>query len=160
MKKSIINKILMVLTVVAVIGFGAYAFAGWGMGYGHHGWGSHAPGWHHGGWDDAGYGNLGSDLSDAEVEKLDKARSDFLEATETLRQNLYAKELDLRSELAKEDPDAKNAAQLQKEISMIEEQLDQKRLEHIIQTRKIHPDAGRGYGPRWGRGSGGGYCWR
>ena len=95
----------MVLAVMAIIGFGAYAFAGWGMGYGHHGRGHYGPDYHHEGWGGSGYGHMMDDLSDVDIEKL-----------------------------------------------------DQKHLYHMIQVRKINPDAGRGYRSGMDRGFGGGYC--
>jgi hypothetical protein len=112
-----------------------------------------------------------SDLSDEEIAKLDQERQAYFDATSTLRENLYQKELELRSELAKAEPDAKKAVGLQKEISDLESQLDQKSLEHRIKMRKEFPRfgyRGEGYGPRgrgMGRGmyGGGGYgpgsCW-
>lgn len=88
-----LGKILIALTVVAVLGFGANAFAGWGMGYGH--------GWGHGrgmaydrGWSDEsgmgygpgmGYGRgmgrdfgrfgYASDLSEEDLKKLDEEKT-------------------------------------------------------------------------------------
>jgi hypothetical protein len=89
-----------------------------------------------------------------------------------LRQDLYAKNLELRSELAKDNPDVQKAAALQKEISKLESGLDQKQLDFMLNLRKVAPDAGRGYmmggrggmmgyGPGYGNGAGprGGYCW-
>jgi len=168
-------KVMMVLVIVAILGIGVTSFAGWGRGY----WGG---GYHmgqgygmmHRGWDDGprGYGGRGywGDLSDEEIAKLEKERQDFYEATEDLRQALYQKELELRSELAKPEPDAQKAAALQKEISNLESQLDQKRVEHRIKMQKENPGffsgSGRGYrrgGPGKGmdRGfyGGGGGCW-
>lgn len=172
------TKMMIILVIAAVLGIGVTSFAGWGRGY----WGG---GYHmgpaygmHRGWDDGprGYGGpgyrpgFGSDLSDEEVAKLDKERQDFYEATADLRDALYQKELELRSELAKAEPDAQKAAGLQKEISNLESQLDQKRLDHQIKMRKDFPRTGYkgyGYGARgMGRGmygGGGGYgpgsCW-
>jgi zinc resistance-associated protein len=163
------TKIMMILVIAAVLGIGVTSFAGWGRGY----WGS---GYHmgagygmHRGW---GYGGQGypSDLSDEEIARLDKERQDFYEATANLRETLYQKELELRSELAKPEPDAQKAAALQKEISDLESQLDQKRVEHRIKMQKENPGffAGgeRGYrrgGPGMGMGRGfygrGGGCW-
>jgi len=156
----------MVLAIVAVLGIAVTSFAGWGrghMGYGYHmgpGYGMQR------GWGDGprGYGGPGyrSDLSDEDLARLDKERQAFFEATSELREQLYQKELELRSELAKSEPDAKKAAGLQTEISNLEGQLDQKRLDHQIKMRKEFPRSGymgRGYGPRgMGRGMyGGGY---
>ena len=165
----------MVLAIVAVFAFAATSFAGWGRGYGgggYHmgpGYGMHR-GWGQGprGYDDQGYQ---SDMSDEDMANLDKERQAFFEATSDLRENLYQKELELRSELAKPEPDAKKAAGIQQEISNLESQLDQKRLDHRIKMRKDFPRSGYrgdGYGPRGGMGrgmygGGGGYgpgsCW-
>jgi Spy/CpxP family protein refolding chaperone len=121
----------------------------------------------HRGWADGprGYGGPGyqSDLSDEDIARLDKERQAFFEATSEIREKLYQKELELRSELAKPEPDAKKAAGLQKEISNLEGQLDQKRLDQQIKMRKDFPRfgyRGQGYGPRgmgrgmYGRGGG------
>ncbi len=164
MKQSITNKVLMVFTVVVIVGFGAYAFAGRGMGYGHHGWDRHGSDWHHEGRGGHGYGHMMGDLSDEDIKNLDKTHSDFLKSTKNLRQDLYAKELELRSEFAKQNPDTNRAIKLQKDISNLKAKLDQEHLEHMIQIRRINPDAGRrgfmdqggmGYGP-----SSGSYCWQ
>jgi len=157
MKHFKVNKILWVLGIIALIGIAVNAFAGWGRGW-HHG-----PGWHRGGW---GMGGPGYNLSDDELKALEKERQAFFNETEALRQNLYAKDLELRSELAKETPDAKKAAQLQKEISKLEAELDQKQVDHMIKMRKLNPNVGRGRGYMgggamgYGPGSGGGYCWQ
>jgi len=85
--------------------------------------------------------------------------------------------------MAKENPDAKKAVALQKEISELESSLDEQQIEHRLKMQKIAPYAGRGYmmgrrgmgmgyGPGYGRGGGkggfgpgdcggggGGPCW-
>ena len=163
------GKILMVLAIVAVFAIAATSFAGWGRG--HRGYGMHG-GWGQGprGYDAEGYQ---SDLSEEDIAKLDKERQTFFEATSDLKEELYQKELELRSELAKPEPDAKKAAGIQKQISNLESQLDQKRLDHRIKMRKDFPQSGYrgdGYGPRGrgmgrgmygggGYGRGGGACW-
>ena len=162
-------KIIMIVVIAAVLGIGVTSFAGWGRAY----WGSGdhmGPGYgmHQG----RGYGGPGyqGDLSDEQIARLDKERQDFYEATADLRDALYQKELELRSELAKPEPDAQKAAGLQKEISSLENELDQKRLDHQIKMRKDFPrfgSRGYGYGPlgmgRGMYGGGGGYgpgsCW-
>jgi zinc resistance-associated protein len=172
-------KVIMILVIAAVLGIGVTSFAGWGRGYWGKGYqGSGYPmgpygmgpgyGMMHQDW---GYGGPGyrGDLNDEQMAKLDKERQDFYTATADLREALYQKELELRSELAKPEPDAQKASALQKEISNLESQLDQKRLEQRIKMRKDFPQFGNrgyGYGPRgMGRGmyGGGGYgpgfCW-
>jgi Spy/CpxP family protein refolding chaperone len=163
MKNSLTNKAFIGLLVLAILGFGANAFAGWGMGCDQRGSGYHGPGWHHDGRFGPGNGYRMDDLSDDEIEKLHRERKSFFKATQDLRQDIYAKELSLRSELAKKDLDTDKAQKLQKEISDLEAKMDQKRIDHMINMRKINPNAGRSFMGRGGMGYGrsfGGYCWR
>jgi Spy/CpxP family protein refolding chaperone len=163
------GKIFMVLAIVAVLGIAVTSFADWGRG--HLGFGNHMGSGYgmHRGWADGprGYGGPGyqSDLSEEDITRLDKERQAFFEATSELREELYQKELELRSELAKPEPDAKKAAGLQKEISNLEGQLNLKRLDQQIKMRKDFPrfgnrgsggmGMGRGmYGGGYGRGGG------
>jgi Spy/CpxP family protein refolding chaperone len=171
MNKS--GKIFIAVLFVAVFAIAATSFAGWGRGGGK-GWGGNCRG-QGSVYGPKGYGGQGyqSKLSDEESNKLDQERQAFFEATSDLREKRYQKELELRSELAKPEPDAKKAAGLQKEISNLESELDQKRLDHRIKMRKNFPQfglRGQGYG-RGGRGmgrcmygggncyGGGGGCW-
>ena len=162
MKK--INKMFMILAVVGVLGFGINAFANMGKGYGSSGWGNHGSSGRHMGWHDSGYGHMMNDLNDDDFKKMDEERQAFFKETETLRREVYQKELALESELAKKNPDTQKAVSLQKEISGFKAQLDQKRIEHMIRMRGIVPNAGRGFmgmGRMMGSGPGyGGDCQR
>ena len=160
MKRSIVYILFIGLMAITLMGFGAYAFAHMERGYGYHGWGHHGPGWHHDEWSGSKYGDRTGNLSDDEIEQLENERESFINATDGLRQNIRAKEFELRSELAKENPNTTKAAKLQKEISDLIAEFDQKRLDHVIRMKKINPEAGKRFGHRWGGGSGGGYCWR
>jgi Spy/CpxP family protein refolding chaperone len=153
MEKLNVRNVMAVLTVVALVGIGATAFAGWGRGYGRH------MGWGGGPADGPGYGRgyLDENLTDEQIKAIEDERQAFFNETESLRETLYAKELELRAELAKENPDAQKAAEIQKEISRIESDLDQKRVVHMIKMRQINPDAGKGYARGYGRGSQRGY---
>jgi len=153
MRFNKVSNVLVIVAIVGIVGFAATSFAGWGRGGGY--CGGQGPGWGRGGYAASGYqGNL----SDEQITKLNQERQAFFQATGDLRENLYQKELELRSELAKKDPDAKKAAELQKEISDLESQLDQKRVEHRIKMQKENPDffADRNYG-YGGRGMGRGF---
>jgi len=145
----------MVLVVVAVIGFGAYAFAHMGAGFGHQCWMHPGGGMHHYGYGTPGFGYPG-DLSDEERNAFDNERKAFFESTEDLRGDIYSKQLELRSELAKNDSDTQKAMKLQKEISVLKAKLDQKRIDHMIKVRKLNPDVGRGF--MGGYHMGYGYC--
>jgi hypothetical protein len=162
------KNVLIVLAVVSLLAVGMNAFAGWGRAH-HYGPG---PGWHQRGWGAGDYSYNRWNLSEDTYKKMDEERQAFYKDTEALRQKIYEKELALRSELAKETPDAKRAAEIQKEISELTSQFDQKRLDHMIRMRGIVPYAGKGYGmgggPRgygmgrgpMGYGGGWGSCWR
>ncbi len=80
------------------------------------------------GWAQRGSGPAGyqGNLSDEDLDKLNKQRQAFFEGTRELRKNLHQKRLELRSELAKKDPDAKKAAGLQGEISDLSGRMDPK----------------------------------
>jgi hypothetical protein len=109
----------------------------------------------------------GADLTDEEIAALQKERNAFFEQTRDLRDKLYQKGLELRAEMAKQSPDAKKAAELQKEVSGLEGELDQKRLDQRIKMQKENPKLygkgfgrgmgpGHGMGPGYGRGPGSG----
>jgi len=159
----IITGIALLLSIAAVSAF-AHG-PGWsrGRGYGHMmGPDSWGPGMHsgymHG--QEGYYGNLSAD----EIAKLDQQRAEYFNATENIRQKLYEKELALRSELAKENPDTSKSSTLQSDISTLQSNLDKERLNYEIKARKSAPSYNRGpggYGPMMGYGPrGGGYCMR
>ena len=142
MNKSSKN-IFILLAAIFFLGSGTLAFAQMGKGYNyparmHYGQGRHLRGY--GG---AGYGMFG-DLSEDQIRNLDEERTAFWEAIKDLRQQIYQKQLELASELAKQKPDAAAAAAVQQQISDLMAQLAQKHLEHFLRVQKIDPDAGRG----------------
>ena len=154
MKMNNFAKAVTVLAMAGIVGFAATSFAGWGRG------GGGNCGGQGGGWGQRGSAAPGyqGNLSDEQITRLDKERQVFFEETQNLRENLYQKELELRSELAKEYPDAQKATGLQTQISELTAQLDQKRIDHRIKMKKENPEffAGRGYG-QGGRGMGRGF---
>ena len=117
---------LIVATLILLLGIADTATAGRGMGYGHRG----------------GYSGYTGDLSEDDIKTLNKERQAFFEATRDLRQDVYRKELELQTELAQKNPDAKKAATLQEDISKLGSEFDQKRLDHMMNMRKIVPEAG------------------
>jgi Spy/CpxP family protein refolding chaperone len=80
-------------------------------------------------------------LSEEQIENLQALRSAFQTATQDLRMELNSKKLALKSELAKKEPDAKSAKSLQKEISALNAELAQKRIEHVLEMKEINPYA-------------------
>jgi hypothetical protein len=161
-----LRNIILTIAVIAAAGIGINAFAHGGMGWGggmmggYSGWGHHGPGWHHG----YGYNNdRGARWSDEDYRKFDQQREAFFKETQDVRSKLYDKEEELQAELNQENPDAAKASGIQKEISELQSQLDQKRIDFMVEMRKQHPNVGRGFmggGPMMGYGApGGGHCW-
>ena len=143
--------IAVVLTIVGFIGFSATSYAGWGRGGG--------PGAGNCPRGEFGGQGFGGNLTDEEIGIMQKERNAFIESTRELRGKHYQKELELRAELAKQNPDAKRAAELQKEVSAIKAELGQKRLEHQLKMKKDYPQLygkgfGGGFGPHGGMGMG------
>ena len=81
-------------------------------------------------------------LNDEDQRVLEKERQIFFGETQDLRQDIYKKRLELQGELAKKNPDAHRAAALQKDISKIAQEFDQKRLDFILKMKKINPNFG------------------
>jgi len=129
-----IFKLIPIAAIIALllIGFSAPVSADRGAGTGQPGWRPCCAG----------------NFSDEDQKTLDKERQAFFDDTQDLRQDMYQKRLELRSELAKKNPDAQKAAALQKDISKFKEEFDQKRLDFIMKMKKINPDIGRMGG--WG----------
>ncbi|MDX2500465.1 MAG: periplasmic heavy metal sensor [Deltaproteobacteria bacterium] len=150
-----LSKAIILVAIVGIVGFAATSFAGWGRGGGGYCRGQGGGGGQR--W--SGPAGDQNNLSDEEIDKLNQQRQTFFEDTREIRENLYQKELELRSEMAKKDPDAKKAVSLQKEISDLESQLNQKRVAQRIKMQKENPEifAGRGYGQGRGYGKGRGY---
>jgi len=177
-KMFTLRNVIITITSIAVLGIGINAFAYGGMGWGG-GWGHHRGGMHYQG----GYGNGNIDQMSPEAYKqFEQKRELFFKETQDIRTSLFEKERDLQNELAKDEPDVAQASRLQKVLSDLQSQFDQKRIENMVEMRKLNPNAGRGFksggfrkgsggpmmghgynrggGPMMGYGSyGGGNCW-
>ncbi len=106
-----------------------------------------------------GWGGCAAGLSEEDAKKVEEARGAFHEETLPLRQKRFEKLAALRAEMAKETVDEAKAAALQKEISDLDAELDQKRLQHRIQMKSIVPYAGMGMGRGMGYGGCGSGRW-
>jgi hypothetical protein len=145
-----LRNVVIVFTSIVLVGFAVNVFAyGGGMTGRCDGRGYKGQGHHHRG----GFGPRYCDqLSEKEVTQLEQAREKFFNSTRGLRDNIFDKKRELRDELAKDEPDAAKASKLQKEISGLQGQFDQKRIDHMLELKKLNPNIGRGYGRGYGRG--------
>ena len=91
---------------------------------------------------------VNDNLTTEQREKLEKAHKTFIDGTTDLRNNLRTKHTELTNLLSSTEPDANKAKALQKEISDLQTNLAQKRLELRLEVLKINPDA------RYGQGQG------
>ena len=172
-KTLIISAVLLFAGAAIVFAQGGYGRGGygghmmdWGPGYGGHMMGyGHGHGWGPGHGKGMGYGpghgsygrGYGADLTEEQRAKLDQAREKFFEQTEKLRDQIEDKRYALGTEMRKDNPDTDKVTTLRKELSQLESDFDQQAVLHQLEMRKLLPeDARRGFG----RGYGGGYCWR
>jgi Spy/CpxP family protein refolding chaperone len=114
---------------------------GYGPGYGHM-WGNYGPN---------PYGNLSPD----DAAKLQQSQDKFFDQTRDLRNSIRDKQLALNDELQKPNSDKAKVTDLQKQLSQLESQFDQKALDHQLELRKEFPQGNFAYGRGYGRG---GYC--
>ncbi len=174
------KKLLIVLTVLAVLGLGATGFAYRGQCLGND-FDDYGCGWYRGG---SGYGadmgNRGSEkgfmgnqgvggkgclrrgagsanLSEDQIKQLTEACNAFREATRELRSQIKSKRLELESEFVKTAPDVEKLKTLEKELSDLKAQFSQKRIDQRLKMKTINPDLRCGKGWKSGRGCGQGY---
>jgi len=184
MRKNVTKKLLVALTVLAVLGIGATGFAyrgqcldnqfddycqGWqkgGHGYGadmgNRGCGKRFSGKQGvGGKGGKGVGGKGcfrkgANLNEDQIKQLTEACSAFQEATRELRSQIKSKRLELESEFVKTAPDVEKLKTLQKELSELKAQFAQKRIDQRLKMKAVHPDLPCGKGWKSGGGHGAG----
>jgi hypothetical protein len=139
MKSGYLNKAVIVLTIVTILGFGTNVFAQQGAGYCPKVCVNQDPGQNR----FCRNRCCMNKLSEEQIKAMNEKRKAFFDATEDLRHELYEREAELISVLAKKEPDAEKARAVQKEISALESQMHQKTLDHIIKMKKINPYCGR-----------------
>ncbi len=168
MKTTRTAKTILVISVILLAGVAAaYAHGGYGAGHHRGGYGGHmmGPGYqghmmgYGQGW---GWHRGWSGLSEKETAEVEAARDKFHNDTKELRGQIDEKAVQLRNEMVKDEPDSGKVAKLQKELSDLRAEFDQKAVAHQLKMRKLVPEKfqGRGWGRGGGRGYGGGYCWQ
>ena len=161
MKNKKISTVFLVAALVTGIAVLAYAddrygpgygrhMTGYGGGYGHMMDGGPAYGHMRGYSGPDSYGNL----SREEAARLEEIREKFINQTRDLRNAIRNKQFALNDEIEKPNPDRGKVSELQKQISALEAEFDQKALAHRLQVRRALPQSvyGSGYGRR-------GDCW-
>ena len=119
-------------------------------------------------WD---YGRGYTNLSKEEQKQLTELENKFSNETNNLRNDIWSKSEELQRYLNSTNPDSQKLTEMQRELSNLRAEMDEKRLAYEVEARKILPDTRfrggygrgyyghhmRGYGPRMGYGQRG--CW-
>jgi hypothetical protein len=87
------------------------------------------------------YPGYDGNLNTATIKMLNTEQESFIKSTEDLRQIIYEKELYLKSELAKREPDVATALSLQSSLSEAQGKFEQKMIEHLLRMKKINREA-------------------
>ena len=87
------------------------------------------------------YPGYDRNLDTATVKKLNTEQETFIKSTEDLRQIIYEKELYLKSELAKREPDIATALSFQSSLSEARGKFEQKMIEHLLRMKNISLEA-------------------
>ena len=159
MKKTIIGKnTIIVLTALVTIGFLANNAFAWGHGYGNKRGG--CPGYGSG----QGYGAL-ADLTAEQKTELNTLRQKYIDETYETRSAIMTKKQEIRMLLETSTPDRAKLETLSDEISDLKRTMQGKRIDFILEAKKIAPElnlAGfshhRGKG-KWGKGGSGPCTW-
>ena len=147
------------MAALFVLGIAGMSFAQCGYGYGG-GYGGgmmgrgmmgYGPGYGRGPMGYYGSNNYG-DLSREDSARLDQTQTKFFDETRELRTAIRDKQFALDDELQKANPDKAKVNDLQKQLSQLEDQFDQKALDNRLAMRKEFPNSG------YARGYGRGYC--
>ena len=80
-----------------------------------------------------------ANLSEEQVQKIEQEGQAFRNDSRELRAQIFQKNLELRAEIAKLQPDPKKVVEVQKELSNMEAQLDRKYIDHILRIKVINP---------------------
>ena len=119
-------------------------------------------------WD---YGRGYNELSKEEQKQLTELENKFSNETNNLRNDIWSKSEELQRYLNSTNPDSQKLTEMQRELSNLRAEMDEKRLAYEVEARKILPDTRfrggygrgyyghhmRGYGPRMRYGQRG--CW-
>jgi Spy/CpxP family protein refolding chaperone len=96
--------------------------------------------------------NISANLTDEQRAKIDAAREKFFDETRSLRRDIDDQAYALRKEMTSDNPDSGKVAQLQKQLSKLEAEFDQKKVQHQLEMRKLWPEKFKDHA--WGRGWG------
>ena len=95
-----------------------------------------------------------ADLTAEQQAQLRELRQDFRDRTQGLREDLWAKRQEMRTILGGSSPDEKQLKKVQKVINALQAKLADAKVEHMLEVKKINPQAFTGEGFGYGRHAG------
>ncbi|MDA3789168.1 MAG: periplasmic heavy metal sensor [Desulfobacula sp.] len=145
MKKSII--IISSLLIVALVSGSAFAWGqgkcqGRGMGYSDN---QDCPRY-------GGEQGAFNDLSKDQIDALSALRQGFIDETYELRYAKFAKRQEMRMLMETSEPDRAKLGKLSQELTDLQKQIRDKRIDFMLAAKKIAPELGMGKGFGQGRG--------
>jgi Spy/CpxP family protein refolding chaperone len=105
------------------------------------------------------YGFWMENLTQEQKDKLGKLDDAFFKKIVPLTNEMRLKGLEMEIALNADKPDEAKVMDLHKQMTALKEQIDRARIDHMLQVRKVAPEAR--FGPSTGRGFyDGGWGWR
>ena len=99
-----------------------------------------------------GSGGWGT-LSEEDTAKIYTVTDEFYKETRELREKISDARIALGKEMNNDQPDESKVVELQKQVSKLEAEFDQKSVAHQLKVNKLIPEKSQSRGFR------GGYCW-
>lgn len=97
--------------------------------------------------------NCCSQLTKEQQEKLNDLYKNYEDKTTEARNEITKKQIDLNTELNRNEPDIKKAKSIQKDINELQDKVSEAHLEFIVEAKKIYPDLNTRMGSIMGRGT-------
>jgi len=153
MKKLVI--IISSLLMVALVAGNSFAY-GQGQGKGQ-GKGQKGSGFNQ---DCQGYKgqNIWNNLSQEQRDEVNVLRQTFIDETYEMRSAKFQKKQQIRMLMETSNPDRAELGKLSQEISDLQKQIRDKKIDFLLAARKISPELGMGMGMGKGFGQGQGNC--
>jgi Spy/CpxP family protein refolding chaperone len=92
-----------------------------------------------------GYGGgcfAGNEMSDEQIVKISRERDKLLKSTSDIRNKIYEKRKEMAEVISRENPDESRLETLQKDLSELMSEFDQKHIAFILAVKKIAPKYG------------------
>lgn len=143
------KKATLIISISLVLALVAGSVFAWGHGKGRNGM------WGDGDCPRFGKGGAAADLTQEQQDQLANLRQKYVDDTYELRSAQLETRQQIRLLMQTSNPDRAKLDSLFNEIDATQKQLRDKKVEFILEAKKIAPDAGFGYGRGFGKKRGG-----